>query len=195
MADENDVMEETEEVKVDPVIGQIAEYVVDGLIKADINAYPEAGLLYQVLTYKLDGIAKPLMVDIVNSVSHEVSQGNNLNLIQKVGGITQAKRISFRTKDQYKAFMTLFFEAAEEDTDTTMFCKDEETLEKFMLYCIYGMMEKLDTFVKSIAEERMELERKEKFYIARVKATDDKELPSYTDYVVARIGTLSNSTC
>lgn len=172
----------------DPVLGHIADYIVQALIKEDVNAFAEADLLHQLLAYKLADVAPQLMYEQVRAVSELAKSGQGLNLINRVGGITQARRITFRSGDQYNAFVALFFQVMEEYPELVARFTDESVFEDFMIYCIYEFKEKLDEFARAITQERLGLEKDARVYSVRSqKAEAMQDIPTYADFVAEKI--------
>lgn len=193
MAEENSSNESTP-TKDSIILGHIAHYVLQALIKEDVNAFAESELLQELLTYKLSEVAYPLMYNTISEVAEEIEQKKSLDLIKRAGGITQAKRISFRTEDQYNSFVALFFKVAEDHPELVECCDSEESFEKFMIFCIYEFRGKLDNFVAEIAREKTDLEYKKNLYHSRRKNIEAVlEVPSYADYIAERIDSLAGS--
>ena len=156
------------------------------LIKEDVNAFAECTLLHELLMHKLPSIAAPLMHKKVSEVSRELSEGKNINLIKAAGGVTTAKRISFRSNAQYTAFVQLFFQVVEEHPELLEPINDEETFEQFMIYCIYMFKEELEKFAENIAKEKTDLEHKHKIYVHR-RGVEPEEVPTYADFIAERL--------
>jgi hypothetical protein len=174
---------------MDPLFVQLADYIIQVLIKEDVNAFAESGLLHDLLMYKLPAVSAPLMLKKIGDVSKQLSEGKNINLIKAAGGVTTAKRISFRSDDQYKAFVALFFQAIEEHPELLMPIDSEETFEQFMIYCIYLFKEALEDFAESIAKEKCELEHKHKIYVHR-RGVEPEEVPTYADFIAERLDSI-----
>ncbi len=166
----------------------IADYIVQNFIKDDVNAFTESTLMHELLAYKLNEVAKPLMVDTIAKVSSELKAKKQLDLKKRVGGITQVKKIAFRNDDQYNAFVTLFFEAIEEQPELVDFIKGEQDFENFMLYCIYEYRDLWDNFATQIVEDRLALERKKGLHAYRSSKTEElQQIPTYADFIADRI--------
>lgn len=185
----------TDEIKTEDVIlGHIADYIIQVLIKEDVNAFVESSLLHELLVYKLNEVARPLMHNIIKDVSDKMNSGQAINVLKEVGGITSAKRISFRSQDQYNAFVSLFFEVAEEYPELTAPCSDEDTFEKFMVSCIYRFKDQWDEFAESIAREKMSMEHARNAYINRRKHIAELEqIPTYADFIAERIDSVAGN--
>lgn len=164
----------------------LADYIIQALIKEDVNAFTESTLLHELLMYKLQDVALPLMVKKVSEISEELKEGKNINLVKAAGGVTTAKRISFRSSDQYNAFVLLFFQAVEDHPELLQPIDSEEMFEKFMIFCIFKFREALENFAVEIAKEKTELEHKNKLYVHRRGFVPD-EVPTYADYITERI--------
>ncbi|WP_424357255.1 hypothetical protein [Methanocella sp. MCL-LM] len=166
----------------------IADYIVQVFIKEDVNAFTESTLMHELLAYKLKDIAKPLMLDTIASVASELKAKKQLDLKKKVGGITQVKKIAFRSDDQYNAFISLFFEAVEENPELVDFIKKEQDFENFMLYCINDYREIWEQFATGIVEDRLAIERQKGLHAYRSSKTDVlQEVPTYADFIAERI--------
>ncbi|MCD1293413.1 hypothetical protein CUJ83_00170 [Methanocella sp. CWC-04] len=168
------------------ILVQIADHFLQSLIKEDVNAFAESGLLSEVLVYKLSTVAYPLMQKSVTDIAEELEQNNNVSVLKKVGGITQAKRITFRTTDQYNAFVALFFRVLENNPGLSKSCKNEEDFERFMLLSIYEFKERLDKFAEEIAKEKTKLEYEHRLYIKRRGNPALSEIPTYADFIDER---------
>ncbi|WP_048198752.1 hypothetical protein [Methanocella arvoryzae] len=180
--------ENTEEQQTNLIYDHIAEYIVQKFIKEDVNAFTESTLMHELLAYKLKEIGKPLMMDVIASVASELKAKKQLDLKKKVGGITQVKKISFRSDDQYNAFVSLFFEAIEERPEEIDFIKKEQDFENFMLYCINDFRELWDQFVAKIVEDRLAIERQKGLHAYRSSKTEVlQEVPTYADFIAERI--------
>ena len=166
----------------------IADYIVQVFIKEDVNAFTESTLMHELLAYKLKDIAKPLMLDIIASTASELKAKKQLDLKKKVGGITQVKKIAFRSDDQYNAFVSLFFEAVEENPELVDFIKKEQDFENFMLYCINDYREIWEQFATKIVEDRLAIERQKGLHAYRSSKTEVlQEVPTYADFIAERI--------
>ncbi len=172
------------------VYGHIADYIIQTLIREDVNAFAEAKLLSELLAYKLPGVAERLMKAAVSGASEMLKRGEKFNLEKEIGGITSQKRLYFRSRDQYNAFVVLFFNVVEKYPEMLEHVDGEAEFERFMIYCINGFRQKLDDFATSIASERAELEYKNKLYIHR-KNVEVPEVPTYADYIAERIDGLA----
>lgn len=166
----------------------IADYIVHNFIKDDVNAFTESTLMHELLAYKLKEVGKPLMIDTINKVATELKAKKQLDLKKRVGGITQVKKITFRSDDQYNAFVALFFEAVEEQMELVEFIKNEQDFENFMLYCIYEYRNLWDNFATEIVEDRLALERKKGLHAYRSSKVEElQQIPTYADYIADRI--------
>jgi hypothetical protein len=171
-----------------PVLDHLAAYITELFIGGDVNAFVEADLLHDLLVYKLNDVAKPMMQHTVKTVRAELKKAGKLDLKKRVGGINQQKRIMFRTEDQYNALIALFFEAVEERPELIESIADETSFENFMIYCINEYREQWERFVNGILEDRLGLERKLGLYANRNRADPDWEkVPTYADLVDERI--------
>jgi hypothetical protein len=180
------------EPKENAVLGQLAGYITDLFINADVNAFVEADLLQDLLVYKLDDVAKLMMQHTVQKIGKELKKSGKLDLKQRVGGITQQKRIMFRNESQYNALISLFFEVVDDKPELVDFIDDETSFENFMIYCINDYREQWEMFVSEIVQERLELERKLGLYANRNRADEawDK-VPTYADYIDERVGAMA----
>ena len=186
--------DEKEESGSNLVLDHIAEYIVQSFIKEDVNSFPETTLMHELLVYKLGDQARPLMVRTISRVASELSDRKKLDLKQRVGGITQAKRISFRSDDQYNAFVSLFFDAIEDRPDLVEFIGSEQDFENFMLYCIYEFRDFWNRFVTDIVEERLRMEREKNLHAYRSsKSAELGELPTYADFIAERMESMDVS--
>jgi hypothetical protein len=178
-----------EETPVETLIYEhIADYIVQNFIKDDVNAFTESTLMHELLAYKLNEVAKPLMVDTIAKVASELKAKKQLDLKKRVGGITQVKKIAFRNDDQYNAFVTLFFKAVEEQPELVEFIKNEQDFENFMLYCIYEYRDLWDNFATQIVEDRLALERKKGLHAYRSSKVEElQQIPTYADFIAERI--------
>lgn len=181
--------ETIEETPADNLIYEhIADYIVQVFVKDDVNAFTESTLMHELLVYKLKEIARPLMIDTIAQVASELKAKKQLDLKKKVGGITQVKKIAFRSDDQYNAFIALFFEAVEARPEVVDFIKKEQDFENFMLYCIYDYRELWDQFAAKIVEDRLAIERQKGLHAYRSSKTEAlQEVPTYADYIAERI--------
>jgi len=179
---------EQAEPKENAVLGHLAGYITELFINGDVNAFVEADLLQDLLVYKLDGVAKPMMQRTIQKIGKELKKAGKLDLKTRISGINQQKRIMFRTEDQYNALIALFFEAVEDRPELVNFIDDENSFENFMIYCINDYREQWERFVSEIVQERLGLERKLGLYANRNRADEawDK-VPTYADYVNERI--------
>jgi hypothetical protein len=179
-------------IKSDPVLDNVATFIIELFIKEDVNAFAEADLLHDLLVYKLDTGALPIMEKTVRAMGEELKASRTLDLKKRIGGITQQKRVMFRTTDQYNAMVALFFQAVEAKPELADFLDDESSFENFMILCINDYREVWERFVKEIVEARMALERKKKLYANRNRADDAwEDVPTYADYVAERVDALA----
>jgi hypothetical protein len=179
-------------IKRDPVLDNLATFIIEIFIKEDVNSFAEADLLHDLLVYKLDTSALPIMEKTVRWMGDELKASKTLDLKKRIGGLTQQKRVLFRTNGQYNAFVALFFQAVEEHPELVNFLDDESSFENFMILCINDYREVWERFVKEIVEERMVLERKKKLYANRNRADDAwEDVPTYADYVAERVDALA----
>ncbi len=178
-----------------PVLDHLATFITELFIGGDVNAFVEADLLHDLLVYKLNDVAKPMMQHTVEKVNAELKKSGKLDLKKKVGGINQQKRIMFRTEDQYNAMIALFFEAIEDRPELVESIADETSFENFMIYCINEYREQWERFVSGILEDRLGLERKLGLYANRNRADEawDK-VPTYADYVDERVEAMATPT-
>jgi hypothetical protein len=172
------------------VYGHIADYIIQTLIKEDVNAFAEARLLSELLAYKLPGVAERLMQTAVSEASDRLKKGEKFNLEKEIGGITSQKRLYFRSRDQYNAFVVLFFSVVEKHPELLEHVDGEAEFERFMIYCINEFRQRLDDFATGIASERAELEYRNKLYVHRRNA-EVPEVPTYADYIAERIDGLA----
>jgi hypothetical protein len=179
---------EQAEPKENPVLGHMASYITELFISGDVNAFVEADLLQDLLVYKLDDVAKPMMQHTVQKMGKELKKSGKIDLKTRIGGINQQKRIMFRSEDQYNALISLFFDAVENRPELVDFLDDETSFENFMIYCINDYREQWERFVGEIVQERLDMERKLGLYANRNRADEawDK-VPTYADYVNERI--------
>lgn len=168
----------------------LADYVIQTLIKEDVNAFIEATLLHQLLVYKLPAIAPKLMYRTIQAEVEGLKKGKDLNLMKEIGGINMQKRMHFRSEDQSNSFTMLFFDVVEQHPRLLEPVDGEEMFEKFMIYCIYVFRQKLEDFAIKMAKDHCELEHKHKLYIHRRGVTDIPEVPTYADYIADRIDDL-----
>jgi hypothetical protein len=184
--------EEEVVIKSDPVLNNVATFVVELFIKEDVNAFAEADLLHDLLVYKLDTGARPIMEKTVRTMGDELKLSRTLDLKKRIGGLTQQKRVLFRTEGQYNSMITLFFQVVEEKPELVGFLDDESSFENFMILCINDFREVWERFVTGIVEERMVMERKKKLYANRNRADEGWEnVPTYADYVAERVDELA----
>jgi|AGTN01.3.fsa_nt_gi hypothetical protein len=182
------------EIKSNPVLDNIASFVVEMFIKEDVNSFAEADLMHELLVYKLDTVAVSVMENNVRKVGAELKASRKIDLKRLIGGINQQKRIMFRTADQYNALVALFFEAVENRPELVDFIDDEASFENFMILCINEYREVWEHFVSGIIEDRMALERKKKLYANRNRSDDAWEgVPTYADYIAERVDGLAAS--
>jgi hypothetical protein len=180
--------EEEVQIKSDPVLDNIASFIIELFIKEDVNSFAEADLMHDLLVYKLDTVAAPVMENTVRKVGNELKSSKKVDLKKVIGGINQQKRIMFRSAGQYNAFISLFFRAVENKPELTDFIDDEASFENFMILCINEYREMLEDFVARIVEDRLALERKKKLYANRNRADIAwEDVPTYADYVAERM--------
>jgi hypothetical protein len=178
-------------IKADPVLDNVATFIIELFIKEDVNSFMEADLLHDLLVYKLDTSALPIMEKTVRAMGDELKASKTLDLKTRIGGLTQQKRVLFRTNDQYNALVTLFFQTIEAKPELVDFLDDESSFENFMILCINDYREVWERFVKEIVDARMALERKKKLYANRNRADDAwEDVPTYADYVAERVDIL-----
>jgi hypothetical protein len=181
-------------IKSDPVLDNLASYIIEIFIKEDVNAFVEADLLHDLLVYKLDTEAVPIMEKIVRRLGEELKASRTLDLKKRIGGITQQKRVQFRNIDQYNAMIAVFFQAVDEKAELVDFIDDEQSFENFMILCINDYREFWERFASQIVEERMALEHESKLYANRNRADAAwEDVPTYADYVAARLDALAAS--
>jgi hypothetical protein len=168
----------------------IADYVIQILIKEDVNAFSEAKLLSELLVYKLPSVVHELMNRTVSAEAEKLKKGGDINLIKEIGGITTQKRMHFRSQDQYNSFVALFFDAVDEHPGLLEHVDDEEKFERFMIYCIHEFRQKLEDFAVEIARERSKLDHEHKLYIHRRNPTEVPEVPTYADFIAERIDSI-----
>jgi hypothetical protein len=179
-------------VKSDPVLDNVATFIIELFIKEDVNSFAEADLLHDLLVYKLDTSALPIMEKTVRSMGDELKASKTLDLKKRIGGLTQQKRVLFRTNNQYNAFVALFFQTVEKCPELVNFLDDESSFENFMILCINDYREVWERFVSEIVADRMALERKKKLYANRNRADDAwEDVPTYADYVAERLAQLA----
>lgn len=184
--------EATNEPEQNLVSEYIAEYVTQAFIKEDVNAFAESCLLQELLAYKINESGKPMMLNTIRALSDTLEKGKRLDLKKRAGGITQARRITFRSDDQYNAFVSLFFQAMEENPGLARSIDREEDFETFMIYCIYEFKETLDNFAAETVKERLAIEHKNRLYYLRSnKAEALEDIPSYADFIAARFDDLA----
>jgi hypothetical protein len=192
MAKAKAMKEEEVVIKSDPVLDNVATFIIELFIKEDVNAFAEADLLHDLLVYKLDTAALPIMEKTVGAMGEELKASRTLDLKKRIGGITQQKRVMFRSTDQYNSLVALFFQAIEEKPELVDFLEDESSFENFMILCINDYREVWERFVKEIVEARTALERKKKLYANRNRADDAwEDVPTYADYVAERVDVLA----
>jgi len=180
--------EEEVEIKSNPVLDNIASFIIETFIKEDVNSFMEADLMHDLLVYKLDTVAGPVMDNTVRKVGDELKASRTVDLKKLIGGINQQKRIMFRTNNQYNALVIMFFQAIEDKPELVDFIDNESSFENFMILCINDYREAWEDFVKGIVEERIALERKNKLYANRNRADEAWEnVPTYADYIAERI--------
>lgn len=193
MADE--VMND-EEIAADgnPALDHLAAFIIEVLIKEDVNSFLESDLLHDLLVYKLKEVAVPMMENTVRKAGLELKSSKVIDLKKRVGGINQQKRIIFRTEDQYNALVSLFFEAIEDKPGLVDFIDDETSFENFMIYCINDYREQWERFVDGVVQDRLALERKNKLYANRDRNNDVWEkIPTYADYIAERIDSVAGT--
>jgi hypothetical protein len=179
-------------IKSDPVLDNVATFIIELFIKEDVNSFTEADLLHDLLVYKLDTSALPIMEKTVRAMGDELKASRTLDLKKRIGGLTQQKRVLFRTNDQYNALVALFFQTVEEKPELVDFLDDESSFENFMILCINEYRVVWERFVKDIVEERIALERKDKLYANRNRSDNAWEnVPTYADYVADRLDALA----
>jgi hypothetical protein len=179
-------------IKSDPVLDNLASFIIEVFIKEDVNSFVEADLLHDLLVYKLDTAARLIMEKTVRALGDELKARRQLDLKKRIGGINLQKRILFRTADQYNAFVALFFQAVEAHPELADFIDDESSFENFMILAINEYRMVWENFVKGIVEERMALERKNRLYANRNRSDNVWEnVPTYADYVAERVETLA----
>jgi hypothetical protein len=179
-------------IKSDPVLDNVAAFIIELFIKEDVNSFMEADLLHDLLVYKLDASALPIMEKTVRAMGEELKASRTLDLKTRIGGLTQQKRVLFRTSDQYNALVALFFQTIETKPELVDFLDDESSFENFMILCINDYREVWERFVKDIVAERMVLERKKKLYANRNRSDDAwEDVPTYADYVAERVDILA----
>ena len=164
----------------------IADYIIQVLIKEDVNAYAEAKLLHELLMYKLPSVVQELMDRTVAAEAKKLKKGQDINLMKEIGGINMQKRLHFRSKDQYNSFIALFFDTVDRRPEFLAAVDDEEKFERFMILCIHEFRQKLEDFAIEIAQEKSRLEHKHKGYIHH-KNAEMPEIPTYADFIAERI--------
>ncbi len=167
----------------------IADYIIQTLIKEDVNAFMEATLLHELLVYKLPPVVHKLMYATVSEASESLKKGKSIDLLKEIGGITTQKRLHFRSQHQYSAFIALFFRIIEEYPALLEPVDNEETFEQFMIHCIHEFRQKLEGFAVEVAGEKAQLEYEKRLYVHR-KNADMSEVPTYADYIAERIDSL-----
>ena len=179
-------------IKHDPVLDNLASFIIEIFIREDVNSFVEADLLHDLLVYKLDKAGVPIMEKAIGAVGEELKETRMVDLKKRIGGINQQKRVLFRTNDQYNAFVALFFKAVEKNPELVELVDDEASFENFMILCINDYREVWEAFVSGIVGERIALERKGKLYANRNRADNAWEnVPTYADYVAERIDALA----
>jgi hypothetical protein len=171
------------------VYEHIADYIIQTLIKEDVNAFTEATLLHELLVYKLPPLVRSLMYSAVSEASENLKNGKDINLMKEIGGITTQKRLHFRSQHQYSAFTALFFNTIEEYPMLLEPVDSEEMFEKLMIHCIHEFRQKLEDFAVEVAREKTELDYKNKLYVHR-RGAEIVEVPTYADYIAERIDSL-----
>ncbi len=176
--------------KDNPIFDHIADYIIQTLIKEDVNAFAEAKLLHDLLTSRLPEVAMRLMHKVVAQASERAGKDKSIDLVKEIGGINTQKRMHFRSADQYNSFIWLFFQVVEEQPELLEPVDSEEMFEKLMIYCIHDFREQLEEFAVRIAKDRTDLEHKHKLYIHRRNAQAE-EVPTYADFIAERIDDLA----
>jgi hypothetical protein len=171
------------------IFEHIADYIIQTLIKEDVNAFPEATLLHELLVYKLPPVVRRLMYVTVSESSERLKKGKDIDLTKEIGGINMQKRLHFRSQHQYGAFIALFFKTIEEFPAFLEPVDDEDMFEKLMIHCIHEFRQKLEDFAVEVAKEKTELDYKNKLYIHR-RGAEMAEIPTYADYIAERIDSL-----
>ncbi|HTX43857.1 MAG TPA: hypothetical protein VMC61_03950 [Methanocella sp.] len=175
--------------KDNAIYEHIADYIIQTLIKEDVNAFVEATLLHELLVYKLPPVVHKLMFLTVSEASESLKNGQEINLIKEIGGITTQKRLHFRSQHQYGAFIALYFKIIEEYPEFLEPVDDEEMFERFMIHCIHEFRQRLENFAIEVAGEKAQLDYKNKLYIHR-RGTNPEDIPTYADYIAERIDSL-----
>jgi hypothetical protein len=175
--------------KDNAIYEHIADYIIQTLIKEDVNAFMEATLLHELLVYKLPPVVHRLMYMTVSEASENLKKGKDIDLMKEIGGINTQKRLHLRSQHQYSAFIVLFFNTIEEYPMLLEPVDDEEMFERLMIHCIHEFRQKLEDFAVGVAKEKTELEYKNKLYIHR-KSADMSEIPTYADFIAERIDSL-----
>jgi DNA-binding transcriptional ArsR family regulator len=175
------------------VLDHLAAFITEQFINEDVNAFAEANLMHELLVYKLNEVAKPMMQQTVEKAGKELKKAGKIDLKKRVSGINQQKRIMFRNEDQYNALISLFFDAVEEKPELVGFIDDETSFENFMIYCINDYRDQWEQFVNDIIQDRLGLERKYKLYANRNRADPVWEkVPTYADYIADRIDDMAS---
>jgi hypothetical protein len=174
------------------VLDNIASFIIEMFIKEDVNSFMESDLMHDLLVYKLDTVVKPVMENSVRRTGDELKESRKMDLKKLIGGLNQQKRIMFRTNDQYNALIALFFQVLDDKPELADFIDDESSFENFMILCINDFRESWEKFVEGIVGERMALERKNKLYSNRNRASEAWEnVPTYADYIAERIDNMA----
>jgi hypothetical protein len=175
--------------KDNPIFDHIADFIIQTLIKEDVNAFAEAKLLHELLRSRLPEVAIRLMRTVVTDASEMIKKDKSIDLVKEIGGINTQKRMHFRSADQYNSFIWLFFQVVEGQPEFLEPVDSEEMFEKLMIYCIHEFREKLEEFAVKIAKDRTDLEHKHKLYVHRRNA-QAAEVQTYADFVAERIDDL-----
>jgi hypothetical protein len=176
--------------KDNPIFDHIADFIIQTLIKEDVNAFAEAKLIHELLVIRLPEVAIKLMRNVVTDASEMIKKDKSIDLVKEIGGINTQKRMHFRSTDQYNSFIWLFFQMVEEQPEFLEPVDSEEMFEKLMIYCIHEFRVKLEEFAIQIAKDRTDLEHKHKLYVHRRNAQVTTEVPTYADFVAERIDDL-----
>jgi hypothetical protein len=171
------------------IYGHVADYIIQTLIKEDVNAFSEAKYIQELLVIKLPPITKKLMYVTASDIAARLKDGKSINLLKDIGGITTQKRMHFRSKDQYNAFIVLFFKTMEEHPELLASIDSEENFEKLMIECIHEFRQKLDDFAVAVAAKKCELDHKHRTYIHHRNA-EITEVPTYSDFIAGNIDLL-----
>jgi hypothetical protein len=175
--------------KDNAIYEHIADYIIQTLIKEDVNAFIEASLLHELLVYKLPPVVHKLMYRAVSEASESLEKGKDINLLKEIGGINTQKRLHFRSQQQYSAFIAMFFKIVEEYPGLLEPVGNEDEFEKFMIHCIHEFRQKLEDFAVEIAGEKSQLEYKNRLYVHR-RGSSMEDVPTYADYIAERIDSL-----